>query len=793
MRTTSTRRERVIASLMAVAALVCAPLAAFGDEGEGTAAGTSTRSGPAATSTPEVTPTPQATPTDPGDQSGGDSGSGDAADRAQTDAAEGAQTPPVHAFAPSAQPVPTTSTINLLAITDFHGHFAPTWKDATKSGDPGAPALSCQFNKVEAKYPDSTYRLSVGDNIGGSAYESAIQKDEPTIKILHAMGIQVSAVGNHEFDNGAQKLADRINGAPMATDAPEGVSSATWTAPAFPYLWANLDGMPKADTGGDYTILHDDASGADIAFVGAVTDELSSLVSPAGIQGITIADPVTTINRIASELKDANPANGEADLVVGLLHKDMATTVATFAGGKVDAVFGGHSHVTYSTSTPTPVPAVQAGSFGQDLGQIVLTVEHAGDTYSVTNATTRIYDAATIAGCTDQIDPMVEQLTKEAVATANELGGQPAVKVGGPFYRGSAVLAAGAAPAEARGVESTMGDLVATAVRDASDLYMPTGTADIGVTNAGGLRADLVPDADGMLTRGQLFTAQPFGNEMAYVSMSGAQFVQALEEQWQPAGASRPFLKLAVSDNVHYIFDPSAERGHHILSVNVNGEPLDPAATYTVAGNNFLLTGGDNFKAFTGARAVNTGFIDLDLLTRYLERRAAADDPASPGELTDNAIALENSTDLSDTFKAGQTYTLDLSSLSFTEDSMRASSVSVCRVSGDARDVLVTANVDNSDLVDAVPVALDDRFGVASVTFTVPSDLAQGDELSICNIVAPFVTNDVILTTVGIPPTPTPSLAATGVNSGILVGGLALLVAGAALTQTRRGAQRSRW
>jgi len=788
VRTTSARRGRAIASLMAAAALVCAPVAAFADEGTGSQSGDQqTQSGDSA---PDLEPTVPTGGTDTDtDQPG-----------APAETVAPAVTPRSDAVGAQAT---TTSTINLLAITDFHGHFAPT------TSDPGAPALSCQFTKASAGY-DSTFRLSVGDNIGGSAYASAIQKDQPTIEILNAMGIQVSAVGNHEFDNGAQKLADRINGAPMGSDAPSDDPAATWIAPDFPYLWANLDGMPDTDHGGNYTILRDEASGADIAFVGAVTDELPSLVSPAGIAGIEIADPATTINRIADELKDGDASNGEADVVVGLIHKDMANTVTSFSPA-VDAVFGGHSHVTYSTGEP--VPAVQGGSFGQDLGQIVLTVDEGDDgTYSVTGDTEKIYDAATIAGCTDQVDPTVQDLTDAAVATATELGGQPAVKVGGSFYRGSAVLREGASPAEARGVESTMGNLVANAVRDASDLYMPSGKADIGVTNAGGLRADLVPDGNGMLTKGQLFTAQPFGNEMAYVSLTGAQFVEALEDQWQPPlpsgePPSRPVLKLAVSDNVDYGFDPTAARGSHILWVDVDGEPIDLDATYTVAGNNFLLTGGDNFAAFAGAGAVNTGFIDLDLFTQYLERRAGAGDPASPYELSDNAIAIENAADLPDTFEAGRTYTLDLSSLSFTEDSMQASSISVCWVSSDARDVLATADVDNSDLVDGTAVALDDRFGAASVTFTVPDAVAEGDQLSICNIEAPFATNDIILATAdaeltpepgqsgSAPPQPSavptkPGLATTGADGGVLAGGLALLVAGATLTLARRRARR---
>ncbi len=783
---------------MATAALIGAPVAAFADDTAG--------------QQPGDVPSGVVSTTDEPAEDAAAQPSGGADDESAAEPAADSGTPESAALADADGPIgvqdaATTSTINLLAITDFHGHFKPT------PSDPGAPALSCEFTKASSGY-DTTFRLSVGDNIGGSAYESAIQKDNPTIAILNAMGIQVSAVGNHEFDNGAQQLADRINGAPMGADAPADDPSATWETPDFPYLWANIGGMPATDQGGAYEILTDPVSGARVAFIGGVTDELSSLVSPSAIAGLAIADPVTTINTLAEQLKDSD----QADLVVGLLHKDMENTHAQVSTA-VDAVFGGHSHVTYATGSP--VPSIQAGSFGQDLGQIVLTVAHDGDTYSVASATETIYDTATIAGCTDQVDPTVQSLTDDAVAKATVLGDVPAVEVGGSFYRGLAVLKAGTPAAEARGVESTMGDLVANAVRDASDLYMPSGKADIGVTNAGGLRADLVPDANGMLTKGQLFTSQPFGNQMAYAEMTGAQFIQALEDQWQPntpsgEPPSRAMLKLAVSDNVSYGFDSSAERGHHILWVNVNGAPIDPAATYTVAGNNFLLTGGDHFDAFKGANAVNTGFIDLDLLTQYLERRAAAGDPATPFELSDNAIAIDNLADWPDTFAAGHSYTVDLSSLSFTDKDeqknidMRASSVSVCLLTDGGSTVLGSGTIDNSDLIDGTAMASEDRFGAASVTFTVPEDVADGDQLAICHLEAAFVSSPVVFAEVqgqAVTPTPEPSesgsatptpsaspvkpgLAASGADGGLLVGGLAVLVVGAALTLLRRVGQR---
>nr|WP_282452387.1 5'-nucleotidase [Corynebacterium meridianum] len=142
--------------------------------------------------------------------------------------------------------------------------------------------------------------------------------------------------------------------------------------------------------------------------------------------------------------------------------------------------------------------------------------------------------------------------------------------------------------------------------------------ADIGVMNAGGVRADL---AAGEVTFADAYQVQPFGNPIGTVDMTGAQFIELLEQQWKP-GQSRAHLALGLSSNVTYIYDPAGEQGSRITRVLVNGTPIDPAATYRVAGNRFLLNEGDIFTAFgtqTGSNTfTDTGLMDVDLFISYL-------------------------------------------------------------------------------------------------------------------------------------------------------------------------------
>src|SRR5699024_12332738 len=71
---------------------------------------------------------------------------------------------------------------------------------------------------------DASFLFSAGDNVGGSAFESAVQNAEPTIDVLNAMGVDAAAIGNHEYDQGVDDLLDRIEG---RTDFPDLAATVT--------------------------------------------------------------------------------------------------------------------------------------------------------------------------------------------------------------------------------------------------------------------------------------------------------------------------------------------------------------------------------------------------------------------------------------------------------------------------------------------------------------------------------------------------------------------------------------
>ncbi len=525
--------------------------------------------------------------------------------------------------------------VTLLGINDFHGRI---------NADTVRFAGTVEQLRAEASGP--VLFLSSGDNIGASLFASSVAQDQPTIDVLNALGLQASTVGNHEFDRGWADLRDRVQ---TASDAPQlgaNVYLAGTDTPALP----------------EYALL--DAGDLTVGVIGAVTEETPALVSPAGITDLAFGDPVEAVNRVSATLSDGDEANGEADILVALYHEgagagtpDGATLEEELAGGgafaaivndtdaEVDAIFTGHTHKEYAWSAPIPGtdrtrPVVQTGSYGANLGEIVLTIDP--EAAAVTAHTERnvpqvTTDPAELVQTYPRV-AAVNDIVTAALEAAAEVGDTAVAEVatdittahaGGQFVDG--VWTGGTR--DDRASESTLGNLVANTLRDTlADL--PDG-AVIGVTNPGGLRADLWDTqaefgenavagmADGTISFSQANAVLPFNNTMALVTLTGAQFTTLLEQQWQRDEdgeiPSRPYLQLGLSDNVTYTYDPALPEGERITSVTVDGEPLDETAEYRIGTLSFLATGGDNFRVFTeGSDYVDTGLLDYEAWIDHL-------------------------------------------------------------------------------------------------------------------------------------------------------------------------------
>lgn len=520
-------------------------------------------------------------------------------------------------IAPSASADETTAKISISNIADFHGRFAYNEKNSI----PGAERLKCAIDKEAEPFGDNHIFTSSGDNIGASPFEAMLLDDAPTIDVLNEMGLKVSAVGNHEFDKGAADLSDRV--IPGAD---------------FPYLAANAETVKGTEP---YQI--EELDGVKVAFVGTVTDDMPNLVSPDGIEGIMWNDPVATTNKLAKQIKD----NKQADVVVALVHAGSITPDKFDEA--VDVAFLGHTHVYVAPDKSTTPVVAQAGQYSQGFANVDLSIDRA--TKKVTVDEAKVIDNATVLDCTDKKYPEIETFVNEAKKKADVEGQKVVAENPVEFTRGKNE---GGESGTNRGVESSLSNLLAEAAKW-SVAANSTVTPDIGVMNAGGVRADL-PAGD--ITFQQAFDVQPFGNENTYMTLKGADFKEALEQQWKTSG-DRPRLALGLSNNVSYTYNPDAEQGQRITSITIDGKPMDMEKDYIIAGSTFLLGGGDGFDAFKKGKDMNNiGLVDVDAFIQYLQR---GEELTPRGQ---SAVGVKGEQQL----KAGEEAKLDLSSLIYSQN-----------------------------------------------------------------------------------------------------------------------------
>ncbi|WP_406634065.1 ExeM/NucH family extracellular endonuclease [Pseudarthrobacter quantipunctorum] len=606
------------------------------------------------------------------------------------------------------QSAPATVDLNFLGINDFHGRI-----------DTNTVLFAGTIEKLRAAAaPSSTAFLSAGDNIGASLFASAVAKDQPTIDVLNALELRASAVGNHEFDGGWADLQDRV--------------IAGGTNARFPYLGANVYKKGTTEPAlPEFTVL--DMNGIKVAVIGTVTQEVPSLVTPAGIADLEFGDPVDAINRAAARITAENLADviivenhdgaGSGTVEGSTLEEEVAAggpfaKLVTETSPDVDAIFTGHTHKEYAWDAPVPGaegktrPIVQTGNYGENVGQVQLTVDTA--TKQVT-----AYKAGNVKRTTDPAADLVtayprvaavDAIVKRALADAAVVGNQPVGAVTADITTAFTTDAAGVAKRDDRSSESTLGNLVADSLLNSLQ-PAELGGAEIGVVNAGGLRNELYFAPDGTITYAEANAVLPFVNNLWTTSLTGAQFKTLLEQQWQTNAdgtvPSRAYIQLGLSKNVNYTYDAARPAGDRITSVRVNGAALDPARSYRVGTFSFLATGGDNFRVFTeGANTKDSGLVDRDAWIGYLQDSS----PVSP-DFARRSVAVTNTT--ASEVKPGEPVSLSVSKLDLTS------------LGSPVNKTLSAVFTDTAGVVTelgSVPVTA----GSATVNLAVPSSAAAG-------------------------------------------------------------------
>ena len=573
------------------------------------------------------------------------------------------------ASAPKA-PAPTVP-LQLLSFNDYHGHLQPpAGSDGnllTAAGTTiqagGVEYLTTHLKQLRDGHPN-TLTVAAGDLIGGSPFLSGLFKDEPSVETLNTLGLDVSSVGNHEFDEGVPELLRMKYG---GCHPVEGCFDADgYGGTKFRYLAANVTykdgvtpptpaGAPRygswftAPTG--RTVLPPTTirtvKGIKVGFIGMTLEGTPELVAQAGIRDVDFHDEVETANTAANFL-----AKRGVKAIVVLLHEgglpptgapyDYSCTdgaaglsgpivqIAQGLSPKIDMVVTGHTHQPYTCVIDDPAGKPRWVTSASSFGRVIT------DTELKLNTRTKDVVRASVTSVNHAV---TRDVTPDATQTATiaKWDGLSAPIANKPV--GS--ITAAITRSTTRDSESSLGDLIADAQLQATAVA-EEGGAQMAFMNPGGVRADLTfpsspaGEGDGVVTYGESFTVQPFGNLLVSMTLTGAQIETMLEQQWttQTDGSVR-FLHLGVSDGFAYSWSASAPVGQKVdpASITLNGLPVDPAKSCRVTVNSFLADGGDGFTVLRDGTDRVGGGVDLDAFNAYLTSRSPVTAP-TPNRVT---------------------------------------------------------------------------------------------------------------------------------------------------------------
>ncbi len=563
------------------------------------------------------------------------------------------------AAAQAAEPI----ALRLIGINDFHGNLESTGLSLTLAdpagGDKpvrvpvgGAAALAGLVKALRAGAPNSLM-IAGGDLIGASPLASTLFRHESTVDVMNTIGLEVSAVGNHEFDAGATELERIAEGgcAPNKTDsALSSCALAPYAGARFQYLAANvIDAQGR--TLFPASIVKN-VHGVRVGVIGAVTRDTPNIVRPSGIAGLRFTDEADAINRAARKLK----AQG-VKVIVMTIHEggelgspqkrgDWNDATCPDAHGPifeiakrvtkdVDVIFSAHTHQGYRCVVDGRV-IIQGTSYGRGISVVDIAIDP--KTRKVIPSLTRSINLPVVNEHTDpalrerlaaalpapyaevlrsdQPDAAIaEQVAKYAAVVAPKAE-RPIGMIGGSFARGGQT-------------DSPAGRLVADS-QLAATRAADAGGAQIAFMNAGGIRTDLECKGTPPCTAtfGQAFTMQPFGNSLVVMTLSGVQIKAVLEAQQKPG--AQGITVLQPSEGFTYVWQSDAPAGERVRDMKLNGQPVAPEQAYRVTVNSFLAEGGDGFTGLTRGTARTGGGQDLDAFVEYLQAAPERSPIASP-------------------------------------------------------------------------------------------------------------------------------------------------------------------
>lgn len=546
----------------------------------------------------------------------------------------------------SLPPVPDaaapTVTVRIVGLNDFHGNLEPIARPMALDMGNGskeevyAGGAAWMADAVAKLRSQDQYNLVIGagDLISASPLISSLFLDEPTVGVMNRIGLDFTSVGNHEFDRGWKELKRLRNGGCEKYTLREPCAvEPGYKGTDYPILAANVRMADGTTLFPGYAIKRFGSGAGEVAVavIGLTLQGTGQIVTPAGVEGLTFEDEASTINAIVPKAL----AEG-ADAVVVAIHQglvpepgDSFTGCGKMAGDlrailekldpRVDLVISGHTHQAYVCDFGTVDPSrnftvTSAGSYGRMLTDIALTIDpQDNDVVGITARNVPVQSAGEGRPANTDFqqfsaNPEVAAYVARYAEASAEVSGRAIGKLSGAAVRG--------------GHENALGNLIADAQLAASR----DAGAQIALMNPGGIRADLAPGANGTVTFGDIYAVQPFGNSVVTGTLTGAQLLAVLEQQFVNANNLNV---LSVSEGFAMTLDPSQPAGERVVSATLDGVPIDPNKEYRVSVNSFMATGGDGFTALKAGKDAVIGMLDLDALEEYFRATNEVQLPAT--------------------------------------------------------------------------------------------------------------------------------------------------------------------
>jgi 5'-nucleotidase len=533
--------------------------------------------------------------------------------------------------------------VSILAINDFHGAlemprqsvFVPDGQGGAMPVPAGGAAyLASAIDSLRAQNPNHLV-VSAGDLIGASQLVSSLFLDEPTIEAMNRIGLDFNAAGNHEFDRGQDELLRMQAGGCQQHTARKPCQVEPFKGAKFRFLAANTL-KPDGSTLFPGTAIRSFGTGrnkVDVGLIGLTLEGTNQLVSPEGIKGLTFADEAETINAAVPRLRAAG-----ADAIVVVIHEGVRTQGIPNPQGceqasgdlagilqrltvDVDVVASGHTHWAYVCEWPggdaaRPILLTSAGSQGTLVTDITLEIDPRANRVVRRGARNVIVQSEGYAPSPGRFSANTDRFPRFAARpdvaahvaryaeAAKEFALRPAGRIGGEARRGG----------DADNTGGTLGLLIA----DAQLAATAGAGAQIAFMNPFGIRSPwrLAPGPDGQLTFGELYRVQPFNNTLVTQTLTGAQLRELLEQNFDANG---PYQVLSPSRGFAYAYDLSRPVGSRIVSVTLDGQPIDPAASYRVTTSDFLASGGDTYSVLLKGRDRVIGMTDVAALEAWLQ------------------------------------------------------------------------------------------------------------------------------------------------------------------------------